>query len=284
MKRMLILILGLCLFPAVAAGEPPRHAPVPGGIAVIDLPGDPGGRPEVRYRGRQALVIPGEDGGYQTILGIPLNADPGEHQFEVRLDGSSETRSFRVEPKDYKESRITIADENMVTPDAEAMERIRKERPRIGNALAHRSEKDEVPVQFILPVAKRQTSGFGLKRFINDQPRNPHSGLDIAGATGTPIVAPAAGTVIEAGHFYFNGKSVFLDHGQGLISMFSHMDEIDVEVGDTLETGDPIGKVGMTGRVTGPHLHWGVALNDTMVNPRYFLLDETPLDEEKTED
>ncbi len=282
MNRMLLLLV-LALAPVLGAAELPRHMPVPGGVAVVDLPGDHGGRPEVRYRDRDALVVAHED-GYRALLGIPLSADTGEHEFRVRFpEGDWQTERFQVDAKEYAESRITIADERMVTPDAEALERIGRERPIIRNALAHHSDVDEVPLAFQLPVKDRQTSAFGLQRYINDQRRNPHSGVDIAGATGTSIKAPAPGKVIEAGHYYFNGKTVFLDHGQGLISMFSHMDEISVEVGDTLETGDLVGKIGMTGRVTGPHLHWSVSLGNTMVNPRYFLVDESPLDAKREE-
>ena len=281
MKRMfsaVTLLLTVVAAAAATAHELPRHKPVPGGVAVIDLPGDRGGRPEVRYRERQGLVVPNGD-DYRAILGIPLGTSPGEQRFEVRFpDGESLQKRFHVEPKEYAESRITIADERLVTPDAEALERINQERPRIRRALATHSEADSVPLAFALPVENVETSPFGRQRYINDQPRNPHSGIDIRGATGTPIYAPAPGQVIEAGHFYFNGKTVFLDHGEGLISMFAHMDEIKVSVGDELDTGELVGTVGMTGRVTGPHLHWSVSLGNTMVNPRYFLIDESPLD------
>jgi murein DD-endopeptidase MepM/ murein hydrolase activator NlpD len=270
---------GLVAAAGAALAQPPQHAPVPGGVAVVELPVTGEVRPSVRYRDRQALVVPGANGGWQAVLGIPLGTEPGEQTFFLaRPDGSESRLHFQVEEKTYAESRITIADENMVTPDAEAMERIRRERPILRQAQERFSAVDDVPLAFDLPIRDRMTSAFGKRRFINDQPRNPHSGLDIAGATGTPINAPAGGEVIETGHFYFNGKTVFLDHGRGLISIFSHMNRIDVEPGQRVDQGEQLGTVGMTGRVTGPHLHWSVSLGNTKVNPRYFLTDAQPLE------
>ncbi|WP_019683202.1 M23 family metallopeptidase, partial [Pseudomonas aeruginosa] len=121
------------------------------------------------------------------------------------------------------------------------------------------------------PVDGPLSSPFGLRRFFNGEERNPHSGLDFAVPAGTPIKAPAAGKVILIGDYFFNGKTVFVDHGQGFISMFCHLSKIDVKLGQQVPRGGVLGKVGATGRATGPHMHWNVSLNDARVDPAIFI-------------
>ncbi len=262
------LLLGILLLAssALAAALPP-HTPVPGGLAVLDLGHAEGMPPVARYQGRR-LAVTKDAGRWYALVGIPLTAKPGEHQ--VELSGGHRI-AFRVQPKAYETQHITIKDKRKVNPYKKDLERIARERKRIQAALRHFRETTALPLAFRMPVEGEISSPFGLRRYFNNQPRKPHSGLDIAAPEGTPIRAPAAGVVLDEGDFFFNGNTVFIDHGQGLVTMYCHMSRIDVQPGERVATGQVIGAVGSTGRVTGPHLHWGVSLNDARIDPRILL-------------
>ena len=249
--------------------------PVPGGIAVITLPDevDPA---TARYGDRKVLVTR-INGDYTAIIGLPLATKPGKHYLKVSSQqGKTRSLGFQVADKAYEDQHITIEDKRKVNPEKRDMERITREAQRIKSALRHWSAKEDVVVSLKKPVEGPTSSPFGLRRFFNEQPRNPHTGLDIAAPEGTPIHAPAPGTVLDTGEFFFNGNTVLLDHGQGLITMYCHMSRIDVTPGQTVDSGEVLGAVGMTGRVTGPHLHWGVSLNDARVDPLLLLSEESP--------
>ena len=272
MKRTTILCLLLFITPSLHA-LPAETTPVPGGIALIELPADTDPA-SARYKGRKVLVK-NEASTYTAIVGLSLGTKPGRYHLSAKtVSGKPLTIAFNVKAKDYEEQRITIKDKRKVNPEKRDMQRITREKRAIDAALEHWSEQDNVVLTFRKPVAGETSSPFGLRRFFNDQPRKPHSGLDIAAPEGTPIAAPAPGTVIETGDFFFNGNTVFIDHGQGLVTMYCHLSAIDVQPGKTVGTGDIIGRIGMTGRVTGPHLHWGVSLNDARVDPKLFLAPE----------
>jgi murein DD-endopeptidase MepM/ murein hydrolase activator NlpD len=159
----------------------------------------------------------------------------------------------------------------MVNPTQTDLERIKREKSIISAAFRHWRETPVESLELALPVDGQLSSAFGLQRFFNKQPRKPHSGLDIAAPRGTPVHSPAPAVVINTGSYFFNGNSVFLDHGQGMITMYCHMDSITVEEGQQVTRGEVIGTVGMSGRVTGPHLHWSVSINNTRVDPGLFL-------------
>lgn len=282
-KRRAVLRLGLAAA-AVSLGLPARaaaqqgfisrklNAPVPGGVAVLAL-GDADRAPEVTYQGRRVLVVKEEGKQWIAIVGIPLSVKPGEQQAVVNDARGQRNLSFKVGAKEYVAQHITLKNPRQVDPNPDDMKRI--EREMAEQSAANRGYRAGVtPSNLLLdrPVSGgRLSSPFGLRRFFNGQERNPHSGLDFAVPAGTPIKAPAAGVVVLVGDYFFNGKTVFLDHGQGFVSMFCHMSAIDVKVGDEVSRGGVVGKVGATGRATGPHLHWNVSLNDARVDPAIFI-------------
>lgn len=264
MRMSLALPLTLLLLAAPAAAlELPLDSRVPGGVAVVAL-GEADSAPLVRYLDRPVLVV--KHGGWHAVVGIPLEAEPGEQVLTI----NGERHSFTLQPKAYAEQRLKV-ERKYVAPSPEQLARYRREAARSRAALRTFSEAAPASLRLALPVEGRRSSPFGLRRFFNDEPRRPHSGLDLAAPTGTPIHAPAAGRVLDAGEFFFNGNTVFLDHGRGLVTMYAHLERISVEPGQTVEAGAVLGTVGATGRVTGPHLHWGVSLNGTMVDPDLFL-------------
>ena len=172
--------------------------------------------------------------------------------------------------KKYDEQHLTIKNKRKVNPNKDDSKRIAAESKRKNKAKTQFSER-KPDVDFIWPVTGRISSIFGLRRFFNEQERRPHSGLDIAAKEGTPIKAVANGTVIDAGDFFFSGNMIYLDHGQGIVSLYAHMSKISVQPGDVVKQGDIIGKVGQTGRVTGPHLHFAVIANRTLIDPVFML-------------
>lgn len=269
--RCLVVVLLTCAGTVYAARlqQIPRAEAVPGGVALVPLPAWQS-MPTVYYKQQRVMVV-SDEAGWIALVGLPLSTKAGTHSLHV--EGSDTTFPFRVAAKHYAEQRITIKDKRKVSPSAEDMKRINRESKRINKALEQWTEQQTVETTFGLPVLGQLSSPFGLRRYFNGLARKPHSGIDIAAPAGTPIMAPASGRVIETGNFFFNGNSVFLDHGQGLVTMYCHMQDIKVEVGQSVARGDIIGSVGMTGRVTGPHLHWSVSLNDARVDPGLFLGD-----------
>ena len=238
----------------------PRPPAVPGGLFAYS-PVTEGS--SVTYVGRPVLVI-----GNSALIGIPISADPGTHSLKISdPTGQTTKHEFSVVAKQYPEQRITIANKRMVNPEPQDLERIRRESALMREQYLSFSELAPGVRPFVKPVQGITSSPFGRRRILNDQPRNPHSGLDIAADHGVPVAAPAPATVSLTGEFFFNGMTVFLDHGQGLVTMYCHLSEIEVDTGDVVTRGHIIGLVGATGRATGPHLHWSVSLNGYRVDP-----------------
>ena len=247
----------------------PQQALVPGGIALLKLP-DYQADTIIEFDGKRVAVFNDQDTWY-ALAGISLGSNPGEREFSLKYsNGVTLKHKIKVEPKNYAEQRLTIKNKRKVNPDPLDMERINKERERKNSARKHWSETMPRP-DFIWPTEGEISSIFGLRRFFNDQERKPHNGLDIAAAEGTPVKAAADGTVIESGDFFFSGNMIYVDHGQGIITLYAHLSRIDVKPGDSVKQGDIIGAVGQTGRVTGPHLHFAVFANETLIDPLFML-------------
>ena len=273
MLRFLAPVFALCLcLPAHADSYITRllNKPVPGGVAVVDL-GNSTQAPKATYQGKPVLVVKEQDAHWLAIVGVPLTVKPGSQQIVAKDAKGSRNLDFVVGSKKYPEQRITLKNQRQVNPEPDDLKRIEGELA--VQLQAYRSFSPGTPSNLLLdkPVAGPLSSKFGVRRFFNGEERNPHSGLDFAVPAGTPIKAPAAGKVILTGNYFFNGNTVFVDHGQGFISMFCHMSKIDVKVGDVVPRGGVVGKVGSTGRATGPHKHWNVSLNDARVDPAIFI-------------
>ncbi|MEW5903053.1 MAG: peptidoglycan DD-metalloendopeptidase family protein [Pseudomonadota bacterium] len=273
MKRWVWLAaVGLCMAGSALALDLPQSSAVPGGVALLQVGALQAPEPQVHYQSRRVMVVPGEQ-HWLALVGIPLSVKPGMQQVEIETaDGKRVRKRFQVKAKRYITQRLTITDQSKVTPSAEDMVRIEREQAEIKQTLAAwQPQRVADSLHFLQPVPGPRSSSFGLRRIFNGEPRNPHSGMDIAAPRGAEVVAPAAGVVVRTGDFFFSGNCVFIDHGQGLVTLYAHLDSVDVQVGQQVARGQRIGTVGMSGRATGPHLHWGISLNDARVDPALFL-------------
>jgi murein DD-endopeptidase MepM/ murein hydrolase activator NlpD len=258
---ILVVLLGLVSV-AVATEQSLR----PGGIAIVEIDAAGETAPTAIWNDKPILVMQRDDRWY-AVVGIPLSSDPGQ----LTIQSGDESRTVDVGSHAYREQRLTIKNKSQVNPDQEQLDRIFSERKIIDAALNNFRGVALDGVSLAAPVAGPHSSSFGSRRFFNDQPRSPHSGMDIAADSGEPIVAPRPGVVTATGNYFFNGNTVIVDHGQGFVTMYCHLSEIAVEKGQDLGAGEALGAVGATGRVTGPHLHFGTYLNGAAVDPAIFL-------------
>jgi murein DD-endopeptidase MepM/ murein hydrolase activator NlpD len=258
---LLLLLLGL-----TAIAEATEQSLRPGGIAMLDLGAASDPAPAVTHDGKPVLVMLADD-RWIAVVGIPLDAKPGE----LTIDVADYEVKITIAEHAYREQRLTVENKSFVEQNQEQLDRIWSERKIIDAVLNSFTEVPVDGVSLQAPLKGAQSSSFGYRRFFNDQPRSPHKGMDISAANGEPIAAARGGVIAASGDFFFNGNTVLVDHGQGFVTMYCHMSEIDVVKGQVVSVGDIIGAVGATGRVTGPHLHFGTYLNGTAVDPAILL-------------
>lgn len=260
-----ILAASVSALPGAETGALPfKTSPVPGGVAMVELPKGP--EPAVTFHGERVLVRR-RPAGWFAVVGIPLDAKPGQESIVV--DG--QPVNFNLKAKNYPEQHLRLENKRQVNPDPEDEVRIVREAALTKAAWTSWPEGLTPTLRFNQPTPGGLTASFGMRRVFNGEPRLPHSGLDIKAPAGRVVRAPAAGVVVLTGNFFFSGNAVFLAHGEGVVSLLCHLSKISVTEGQVLKAGDPIGLVGMTGRATGPHLHWSLSLNNARVDPRIFL-------------
>ena len=265
--------LPLALLPLLAHADTmalPRAAAVPGGVVTVPLAGAADERPVATFNGNPVMVLK-QPAGWLAIVGVNLDAEPGELSLDVQRAGAEPRKvAFKIVPKTYRIQRLKVPPGQVnLSPEDEA--RVARETEKVRATITGFTADPPVTLRLQQPVPGTRSSSFGLRRVFNGESRRPHSGMDIAAPTGTPIKAPLAGRVVDVGGYFFNGNNVIIDHGQGLMTMYCHLSKIDVSVGQELKRGEVLGEVGATGRVTGPHLHWGVILNGNSVDPALFL-------------
>lgn len=268
------LVLALTVWtPAWAQGYMARvlHHPVPGGLAVVRL-GEGVATPSAVFENRPVMVLQDTDLQWIALVGLDLKTSAGTHQISATSEDNVRTVSFEVVARTYPSQHIRLKNKKHVNPDPEQIKRYEREYKEQIDAYA--SFRASGPSNIVLdrPVdGGRLSSRFGLRRFFNGEERNAHSGLDFAVPSGTPVKAPADGVVTIVADYFFNGKTVFVDHGQGLVTMYCHLSASEVKRGQTVSRGQVIARVGATGRATGPHLHWNVSMNGNRIDPAIFI-------------
>ena len=224
------------------------------------------------FYGKRFPMAPSEQNGiYEGLLGIDLSTRPAKYEIKVVVTNEesrvySNTLSLKVERVDFGVQKLSLPS-SMVDLDAKTLKRVNREAKKLEALFQGFRDERLWRGAFILPVEGELSTTFGLNRIINRQPRGPHTGIDLRAEEGTPVLACNSGVIVLMDELFFSGKSLILDHGWGLYSMYFHLSEVLVKEGDRVSTGTLLGRVGSTGRSTGPHLHWGIRMNGARVDP-----------------
>jgi murein DD-endopeptidase MepM/ murein hydrolase activator NlpD len=243
----------------------------PGGVARVDVfPGEAVSSARLSWKGASISLVPIQ-GGLSALFGIPRGENPGIKKVEITVtDGKGKVVKrilpFSVLPKEFPVQRLTLP-ESQVTLNKAALARHGREQDALRKAFSGLRPDPLWQEGFVLPLKGKVLSPFGFQRILNDKPRSPHSGVDFRASAGTPVAASGGGVVILADEHFFSGKSLYIDHGMGIVTMYFHLSEFKVKQGDRVKTGQIIGLVGSTGRSTGPHLHWGARVHDVKIDP-----------------
>ncbi|MES2564027.1 MAG: peptidoglycan DD-metalloendopeptidase family protein [Pseudomonadota bacterium] len=248
----------------------PRVSAVPGGIARVRI-GASEHTPRVRL-GTERLLVVRDGAAWVALAGIALTTQPGATLWveAERAEGQVERHLIKVAAKTYASQHLKVKP-GQVELSADDLARYERERAHLSGVIKTFSEDAPSNLRMVQPTPGRRSSSFGLRRYFNGEARNPHNGMDIAAAQGTPVIAASAGRVIDIGDYFFSGHTVVLDHGAGWLSLYAHLSEVNVRDAQNVAAGVVIAKVGATGRVTGPHLHFSVYLNAVAVDPALFL-------------
>ena len=239
----------------------------PGELVMLTIV-PPGGSDSVQIRAfdRDVPAFRTGDRTWEALVGIDLDVRPGTYAVSVAAGAARAVHELVVEKRMFPTRRLKV-DEAFVTPPPSEQARIDREAALLAATWKAASPERLWSGPFVRPVAEPANSAFGTRSIFNGKPRNAHGGADFLSPAGTPVHSPNAGRVVVARSLYFSGNTVIVDHGHGLFSMLAHLSTIEVREGDRIEAGHVVGKVGATGRVTGPHLHWTVRAADARVDP-----------------
>lgn len=277
----LLLFFNTCFFNSICWAKPTKQSSVhisssripQGGTSIITIQTVQGKHPIVTWLTRQVHLVPDSNKTrWQGFLAADLKERPGRYEAVVSIDPFVQEIKVAVEilAKDYGVRRLTLP-KDMVELDDKTLERVLKEQRKMKGLWEEPYPTPLWSGRFLRPVPGKIIGPFGTRSIINDQPRSPHSGVDLRGQTGTPIKAINHGKVVLTDDYFFSGKSVVVDHGGEILSMYFHLEKILVHYGEIVEKGQVIGLVGSTGRASGPHLHWGIRLNGARVDPMMFM-------------
>ena len=227
---------------------------------------------QLRFQDKKfPMVKIGDNQEFLSFIGLDLALNPGNYSLFVTLlkeDGQQQARTEQifVLPKEFPIKKLWV-DEKFVTPPEDSLERIKRESELLSAIYGMYTPMWMGEGEFIIPSEGELAPNFGERRVFNNQPRSPHSGIDISSPFGADVKASNSGSVVVANDLYYAGKTVVIDHGLGVFSQYCHFSKIKVHIGDQVSKGDVIGEIGATGRVTGPHLHWGFKVSNSRVDP-----------------